>query len=93
MNIYDVGDKIRISGSFTASGVLSDPASVVFKLYNRKVLIETHTYGISADLIKDSVGNYHIDYVIPVLGNYSYDFIGSGTIDASETGFFIAKSV
>lgn len=88
--IYDVGDKIRMSAVFTAAGALMDPTDVYFRLYIKKVFIVEHEFGISPALIRDSVGRYHMDFIIPTRGYWSYKAIGTGAVVAVETSFFIA---
>jgi hypothetical protein len=43
-------------------------------------------------LIKDSVGNYHLDYVVTQGGMHYYKWIGSGNMNAAEEGSFLANT-
>lgn len=94
MEIYDTGDSIRMSAIFfNLAGVATDPTSVFFRLYIRHMLVEEHLYGISPSIIKDSVGRYHMDYIIPTPGYWNYRTVGTGAVAATGISFFIAKDV
>lgn len=92
-NTYDVGDLIRCSGAFTdASSVAVDPTVITFKFKNPSETITTYVFGVNAELVKDSVGNYHADVDVNDRGAWLYRFEGSGAVgqSAGET-FFEAR--
>ena len=93
VNLHDIGDKVRMAAAFTSGGVAFDPTAVVFKLKLPSGTIVTYTYGTDAELVKDSTGNYHVDYKVTIKGAYHYYFDGTGAIEAAEEdSFFVNES-
>lgn len=92
-NTYDVGDLIRVSAAFTSAGAAIDPTAVTAKVKAPTGTTTTLVYGVDAGLIKDSVGNYHIDVSATEMGTYVYRFAATGTAQsASESSFRVRAS-
>ena len=84
MSVYDVGDLLRVSGAFTdAAGTAIDPTTVLFKYKVPAGTITTLTYGVDGALVKDSVGNYHVDLNMSVSGIFYFKFYSTGTGQAA----------
>lgn len=93
MNFYDIGDAIRLSATFTVGGVATDPTTLTLRIKAPGGTETTYTYGTDAALVKDSVGVYHLDYLPPVAGGYTYRWAGTGAAQAaSETPFSVRLS-
>lgn len=91
-NSYDKGDLVRISSAFKNSAqAYVDPSVVTFTINQPDGTIYTKQYGIGTDIVKDSVGKYHIDYYVSQSGIYSYRFSGAGTVTAAGAGMFSAS--
>lgn len=91
-NIYDVGDKVRISCAFTSGGVAIDPTTIVCKVKEPDLTLTTATYAL-AQIVKDSAGVYHYDFTIDQAGSHWYRFEGTGTVvAAAEDEFLVRKS-
>lgn len=91
-NSYDVGDLVRISAVFKNVNLsLVDPSSVVVLINQPNGTTYSKQYGTDADVVKDSTGNYYIDYYIQQAGLYSYKFSGTGAVTASGVGSFSAS--
>ena len=89
---YDIGDVTRLSVSFTdLSNVTVDPSSVMLKIREPNAVILQQSYPTNDTIIKDSVGNYHMDYLISKDGLHNYKWVGSGTVNASEKDSFFVK--
>lgn len=90
----NTGDTVRLAASFTNSaGAAADPTTVVLTLSVNGVE-SSLTYGASA-IVKDSVGEYHYDYVVPTdLSFYEiiYRWAGTGTVTSAQEGMFYAVS-
>ena len=92
-NIYDIGDSVRLSATFTSAGVVADPTTVTFRLEDSLGNVTTYVYGIDSQLVKDSTGVYHVDIALTRSGNYHYRFNGAGAvIAASEVRFEVNRS-
>jgi len=91
-NSYNKGNIIRVSGNFKDSvGVNVDPAIVNFKFKKPDQTITTYVYLTDSQLIKDSVGNYHVDLSIDLEGEWRYRFESTGVGQAAGEGQFPVK--
>lgn len=92
-NIYDIGDRIRLSVAFTSAGTATDPTTITCKVKEPDGTITTATYAL-AEVVKDSTGNYHYDFTPDQEGKHYYRFEGAGAlIAAAESDFMIRDSV
>jgi len=83
-NVYDKGDEVRFSCTFKdLNGNAVDPTTVVFKIKDPSSNVTTYTYGTDSEVVKDSTGNYHVDYVVDESGTWSVRWEGSGNISAA----------
>lgn len=88
-NEYALGQAVRLTGAFlNASGVAANPTAVSVKYGVALVnpppdpTAITLVFGVDAAVIQDSTGNYHADVLPAVAGNYVYQWIGTGTVQA-----------
>lgn len=89
INVFDTGDKIRLSAAFRdIDAVAQDPGGVTFTLRAPSGALTTYTYGTDAALVKDSTGNYHVDVVVSAAGRYRYRFAGVTTGQAAAESVF-----
>jgi hypothetical protein len=89
MNTYDIGDLARISGQFKdIAGTLIDPTTVRFKFTTPAGVVTTYIFGTDGQLVKDSVGNYHVDLSATEAGVWFYRWESGGTGQAAEEGQF-----
>ena len=92
VNSYDVGALVRCSAAFTnIAGAAIDPAAVKFKYRTPAGSITTLIYGTDAALVKDSVGNYHVDVSPTTHGDWLYRFEATGTGQSAEESLFFIK--
>lgn len=97
-NKYDIGDLIRLSGSFKdMDNQPIDPTTVI--CYVRSPSDVLYTYSLDqAEVVKDSVGEYHYDFDTVATqitntdsGTWHYRFEGGGSAQASEEKSFIIR--
>ncbi len=89
---YDKGDLVVLTAVFTdRNGAAIDPATVTFKIRDPSGAVTTYVFGTDAELVKDSVGNYHVDVSPSVNGDYLYRYESTGTGQAAEEGKFQIK--
>lgn len=96
-NEYDVGDLIRCSGAFTnISNVAVDPDNVHFKVRDPSLNTTSYQYGVDAEVVRDSVGNYHVDVDVDEAGYWWFRFYGlagdGSNQGAEEQVFKVAPS-
>lgn len=89
--IYDVGDVVRCTATFSVSGTNTDPSAVTFKYKAPSGTITTYVYGTDAQLVKSAVGIYYVDVTVSAPGSYAYRFSSTGTGRAAAEGRFEAS--
>lgn len=86
INVYSVGDLVRMSAVFTVGDTASDPTDVTGSIIKPD--------GTEDDLdapSKDSTGHYHTDYSPLTSGEYIYRIVGTGTVQAAAVGQFTVR--
>lgn len=91
-NTYDVGDVVRITGTFTnaASGAV-DPGTVYAKYKDPSGTVTTLTYLVDVALVRVSAGVYYTDVNADETGRWYYRFSSTGTGQAMEEGAFLVR--
>lgn len=84
-NSYDIGDVVRSSVNFqTVSGADIDPTVVTFKEMPLGGVVSSFVNGTATEVVKDSVGNYHLDLLLTVAGQHRLRWEG-GTANQAAT--------
>lgn len=91
---YDIGDQVRLTAAFTDTvGAAADPTAVTFRIKEPDGTITSYVYVIDPELVQDSTGNYHVDFIITMTGAHYYRFEGTGAVHtADEKEFRVSKS-
>ena len=94
---YDVGDLVRLSAAFAdTSGSAADPTTVTFKIARRTpgtALVPTvYVFGTDAEVVKDSTGNYHVDWPAAAFGDHVWQVIGTGTVATAQVATFMVRA-
>lgn len=79
-NTYNRGTKVRVSAPFTlvSSGAALDPDVVKLSVKTPAGVVTTYTYGTDAEVVRDSVGNYHADLEATESGTWYYRWFATG---------------
>ncbi len=93
-NTYALGNDVVCSALFRSSeGVVADPDTVSFSFRNGDGDVTTYVYGTDAEVVKDSVGNYHVNVDASARGTWHYRFYSTGTGKAAdEKSFKVVQS-
>lgn len=79
VGVYDIGDTVRLTGTFTDNaGTVADPTTVTVTVTNPAGVVTNPA------ATKDSVGVYHVDLTPTVSGTWRYSFSGTGGIVAAS---------
>jgi hypothetical protein len=80
---YDIGDLRRIPVAFTdIAGAPADPTSVTFKITEPDGTTTSYLYLTDAELVRDSLGNFHVDWPFVKPGRHAVEWAGSGLVQA-----------
>lgn len=88
----DIGDVMRLKVIFKdLAGAVVDPTAVTVQIKLPTDVVLEYTYLIGAEVIKDSTGTYHMDYLITMDGMHYYKWTGTGAVYAAEESQFFVK--
>jgi len=88
INIYDVGDLVKIKATFTVDGTLTDPTTVKGKWKLGSGDTTEYIYGTDTELVRESAGVFHFNVSPVANGTYYYRFEGTGAAQGAEEGTF-----
>ena len=93
MNVYDIGDVVRLSNAMTvtSTGSAVDPGALTVTVQTPAGVQTTYTYGTDAELVKDSTGNYHCDVTATSAGKWRFRWTSTLSAVGSEEGVFLVK--
>lgn len=90
-NTYDIGDVVRLTATFTdTGGTAADPSSVKFYYEDPSGNFSTETS--TGNIVNSAVGTYYVDLTLDESGVWEYRVSSTGTIQASEEGYFVARA-
>ena len=94
LNEYHIGVVVRVVGTFTdIDGNEVDPAAVFATVKTPAGGVTTYTYGVDAELVRDSQGVYYIDDDGNAEGKWWTRIYSTGAGQAAgELGFIIKVS-
>lgn len=89
MQVYDIGDRRKLSCEIrNESGVLTDPTTLVFTMREPDGTITDYLYGTDAELVKDSVGVYHVYWDCALAGIHRWRLEADGAVVVAEEALF-----
>jgi hypothetical protein len=89
INVYDVGDRVRLSGSFSINGVKTNPTLAQCRVMGPDG--EPITY-IAPDVVNDDVGDFHVDVSVNQGGRWYYKWIGTGAVESVAEKYFQVRT-
>lgn len=88
-NRYFKNSMVRAKGLFfDGSDVPSDPTSVTVKVQKPDGTETTYVYLVSGAVVKDAVGQYHIDILGDQVGLWYYRWEATGVVQATQERYF-----
>ena len=88
MNTYQVGDRVRVTGTFTNSAsALADPTTVAISVKRRDGATATYTYA-GGSVVRLSLGVFYCDHDVTLQGAYDYRIVATGAIVTASEGSF-----
>jgi len=94
IQIFEIETLVRFAGNFQLSAVDIDPTTITVKILEPTLTNTSYVYGIAAEVIKDSVGDYHIDINLDHEGiwYYRWEAVGAAEVQISKEGAVKVKS-
>lgn len=89
-NEYIAGTLVRMTGAFTtvSGNTPIDPTTVTGKVKQPDGVV----VDLTGAVVKDSVGNYHMDFLPTQLGVHLYEWVGAGAAQvAAVTQFNVTQ--
>jgi hypothetical protein len=83
-NIYDVGDGIQLTGTFTISGSGTNTTATL-SLTDPSEVVTTPAVGSGTD------GVYLVDAIVDEAGAWYYRWVGTGAVVAATEGHFFVR--
>ena len=82
---YDIGDIVRLTGTFTVSSVNTDPTTITLKTKDPTGNVDIYTYALS-QITKSATGIFYKDISIDEAGTWRYEWTGTGAVATVEEG-------
>lgn len=94
MQVYDIGDRRKLSCEIrNENGDLADPTTLVFTMREPDDVVTEYLYGTDAELVRDTLGIYHVYWDCAQSGFHRWRFEADGEITvAEEAGFTVRRS-
>jgi uncharacterized protein YfaS (alpha-2-macroglobulin family) len=94
MNTYDAGNVVTVAAVFTDkdTGDSVDPTAVTAKVKDPLGVVTNYVV-TSGQIVRDSLGDYHLDLQPDIQGVWVYEWKGTGTNkSAKQNSFQIRES-
>ena len=83
-SLYDIGDAPRFSATFEVDGVATNPTATLFKFKTPAGTETTYTHGVDVELVRDSTGQFHVDFALDTAGVWHVRWVGTGSAAGAE---------
>jgi len=82
--IFEVGQKLRFNvETKNKAGVLTDPTTLVFRIKPPVAIEFTKVFPADAEVVKDAVGQFHIEFTLAEEGEHPVRWEANGAIQNS----------
>lgn len=89
---YELGDLVRVTGTFTnEAGDLVDPTVVNFAYIDPAGTRTDLVYGTDVEVVKSAVGVYYVDVDADQVGRWRYRFWSTGSGQAANESYFVVR--
>ena len=84
---YDIGQAVRLWGTFEAGGIPTDPGTITLKVQDPSGNEDTFTFA-SGQITRLSAGVYYKDIVVDESGTWYYNYTSTGAVAAAQEKSF-----
>lgn len=90
MGVYQVGQAVTITETFSVAGAPSDPTSVIYTVADPTGSQTVYTFGVDVEVTNPSPGVYVLELpALSLIGTWIYTVVGTGVVTASGSGEFV----
>lgn len=94
INQYWLGSLVRVSNVFKdVAGAPADPETVNVEINKPDRTSQTYVHGTDEEVVKDGVGQYHMDVNADQPGEWSYRWFSTGAGQAVDVDSFLVWEV
>lgn len=86
IELHDIGDCRRLTGTFTISDAPTDPSTIIFSMLEPGGTKTSYTYGTDVELVKASTGVFRVDWTFALVGRHQWYWDGDGSVIAAGGG-------
>lgn len=90
VDIYDVGDSIRLGALFTVTGIATDPTIIELDVRDPGGIITSYDFA-GGTVSKETTGKYFRDVFVARSGQWWFRYFGTGTLIAADEKYLIVE--
>ena len=92
-NHYEIGNLIRVTGTFTDSdGNAHDPTSVFCSVLEPDGTQTDYEHGVDPEITNSATGVYYLDQAVDQEGFWYYRWYATGTGEAADESYFRVRA-
>ena len=87
---YEQDSLLRFRATFRNNDAeLADPTTITLRHTEPGVAAVNYVYGTDAEVVRESLGIFHVDYVADIVGEHKWRWLGTGAVQIAIKGGFI----
>lgn len=90
-NTYDIGDLVRLRATFVSTDLITpaDPSTIIFRTLSPAAGVACFSFVVAAaSITRAGVGAYYKDITPNVVGQWAYNALATGGVQAVEESTF-----
>lgn len=91
-NTHDIGDLVELIGTYSdINNILHDPTGVFIEVEEPDATYIKKTFGVDPEVIRDSLGTYHMNFSPIQEGRHGYRWSATGIGQSAEEKTFLIR--
>ena len=87
---YEEDSLLRFKATFKDNdAALTDPTTITLRHTEPGAAAVNYVYGTDAEVIRESLGIFHVDYIADAVGEHKWRWLGTGAVQIAIKGGFI----
>jgi hypothetical protein len=84
MNLYDIGDLVKLSATFTVGTTPTDPTTITLHLKDPSGNVVDYVFGVGTTIVRTSAGAYYANITPDETGLWWYRWEGAGAVQTTD---------